>query len=289
MALHKAKTLGRSRFAIYSPDLSDRAAIRRSIIQCLTIGLERDEITCHYQPQFEAKSLKLAGLEALIRWNHPERGVLMPDSFLPVAEEMGLITRLDQHLLEMAVSDLRRWSDLGIDVPRISVNVSANRLRDPQLCDMLRAMDLPRNRFSFELLESTFLDSNDNVLTCNIETIKEMGIDIEIDDFGTGHASIISLQQVLPKRLKIDRQLIAPVISSSKQRDLVRTIIDIGRMQDTEIVAEGVETLAHVEELQRLRCDILQGYALSRPLARDQMDDFFRKLAANGGRIAPQT
>ena len=285
LALHKAKSLGRSRVAFYSPDLSDRAAVRRSIIQCLTMVLERGEITCHYQPQFEAKTLKLVGLEALIRWDHPERGVLMPDSFLPVAEEMGVITQLDQYLLEMAVCDLQHWGDMGIDAPRISVNVSANRLRDPQLCDLLRSMNLPRGRFSFELLESTFLDGNDGVLTRNIEAIKEMGIDIEIDDFGTGHASIISLQQVLPKRLKIDRQLIGPVISSSKQRDLVRTIIEIGRMQDTDIVAEGVETWAHVRALQDLKCDILQGYVLSRPLARDQMVAFFRKLAENGGRI----
>ena len=288
LALHKAKKLGRSRFAFYSSDLSDHASVRRAIIQCLAPGMERGEITCHYQPQFEAQSLKLSGLEALIRWNHPNRGILMPDSFLPVAEEMGLIAQLDQHLLEMAVCDLQRWKDIGINVPRISVNVSANRLRDPQLCDILHAMDLPRSRLSFELLESTFLDSDDIVMTRNIETIKEMGIDIEIDDFGTGHASIISLQQVLPKRLKIDRQLIAPLVRSEKQRNLVRTIIEIGRMQETEIVAEGVETSAHIEALQRLKCDILQGYALSRPLPRDQIDDFLRELAKSGGVITPR-
>ena len=287
LALYEAKKAGRNRVSFYTATLSELAAARRTTLQSLMQGLEKGEIICHYQPQFDATTLRLVGLEALIRWNHPDQGLIMPDNFLPIAEDMGLIAQLDQHVLELAVADLRDWSAMGLDIPRISVNVSARRLGDPGLAALLQRMDLPSGNLSFELLESTFLDANDAVLTSNIDAIKRLGIDIEIDDFGTGHASIISLQRVLPKRLKIDRELIAPIVTSYKQRNLVKTIIEIGHMQDADVIAEGVETPDHVAALRAMGCDNLQGYALSRPLPKEALPGLIEELAKNGGRVIP--
>ena len=130
---------------------------------------------------------------------------------------------------------------------------------------------------AFELVESIYLDESDSVVSWNIDQIKDMGIDIEIDDFGTGYASIVSLQKLHPRRLKIDRQLINPIIDEPSQRQLVASIVDIGKSMDIEIVAEGVETMQHAEILRGLGCEVLQGYALARPMARDALEKFLRK------------
>jgi EAL domain-containing protein (putative c-di-GMP-specific phosphodiesterase class I) len=147
-------------------------------------------------------------------------------------------------------------------MPKISVNVSARRLRDESLIDSLTGLSIQPGQIAFELVESIFLDESDDVVLSNLERIKALGIDIEIDDFGTGHTSIVSLLKLKPKRLKIDRQLVAPILSSRDEQALVRSIIEIGR-------SEGVETMQHAEMLGVLGCDVLQGYAFARPLSRD--------------------
>ena len=162
-------------------------------------------------------------------------------------------------------------------MPRVSVNVSLRRLHDEGLVESLRALPLQPGRVAFELVESIYLDESDSVVSWNIDQIKDMGIDIEIDDFGTGYASIVSLQKLHPRRLKIDRQLINPIIDEPSQRQLVASIVDIGKSMDIEIVAEGVETMQHAEILRGLGCEVLQGYALARPMARDALEKFLRK------------
>ncbi|WP_313293086.1 EAL domain-containing protein, partial [Rhizobium rhizoryzae] len=149
------------------------------------------------------------------------------------------------------------------------VNVSCQRLREENLIDKLRAMRIRPGALTFELLESISFDTADEGLRQAIDNIKALGIDIELDDFGTGHASIISLLELSPKRLKIDRRLVRPLLESPAQQSLVRSIIDIGKVQGIETVAEGVETLAHAELLRRLGCHVLQGYAFAKPMAAE--------------------
>jgi len=151
-------------------------------------------------------------------------------------------------------------------VPRLSVNVSLRRLNDEGLIAGLKALDLPRGRLAFELVESIYLDESEGLVSWNIDQLKDLDIDIEIDDFGTGYASIVSLQKLHPRRLKIDRQLVSPIIDEPAQRQLVASIVDIGKSMDIEIVAEGVETREHANILRDLGCDILQGYAFARPM-----------------------
>ncbi|MGO6705190.1 EAL domain-containing protein, partial [Rhizobium ruizarguesonis] len=153
-----------------------------------------------------------------------------------------------------------------LPIPKISVNVSARRLADPDLGKKLRALKIEPGTFSFELLESISLDDCDEAVAANLKKLRKLGIDIQIDDFGTGHASIVSLLRLSPKTLKIDRELIRMLPQSAEQRKLVGSIIDIGRSLNILVIAEGVETADHIRILEELDCDTLQGYALARPM-----------------------
>ncbi|WP_436399141.1 EAL domain-containing protein [Roseobacter sp. S98] len=266
IALYQAKKAGRGRRRFFDRVMREEARRRKNSFDALLAGFDQGEITCHYQPQFDAQTLEVSGLEALVRWESSEFGLLMPDEFLDMAEDMGLVAQFDELVLKKALSDIRQWEKAGIHVPRVSVNVSSHRLNDPSLGKSIRSLDIPRGRLSFELLESAFLDSKNDVIEQNLRLIDELGIDIEIDDFGSGHASIVSLLQVAPRKLKVDRLLIQPIVESPRQRALVETIIQIGRMLEVEVVAEGVETDDHVSILQKLGCEYLQGYALAFPM-----------------------
>lgn len=276
IALYEAKEKGRNCYEFFTPDLQANIVSKKRLADELLTGLERDEFTVWYQPQFETSSMQLCGAEALVRWNHPDKGVLASGHFLKVAEELNVMARIDQIVLERALRDQMRWTALGVTVPRISVNVSSKRLHDATLVEQLRGLSISPGTICFELVESIFLDESDDVVTENIEKIKALGIDIEIDDFGTGHTSILSLLRLKPKRLKIDRQLVMPITNSPQERALVRSIIEIARSLGVETVAEGVESLDHAGLLRQLGCDFLQGYAFAKPLPFEEFTRFTR-------------
>ena len=269
IALYRAKALGRNRHEFFTEALQAEIISNKRIADDILAGIENNEFVPYYQPQIDAGTLKLAGAEALIRWNHPRDGLLAPDRFLKIAEDLNVMATLDRIVLEKALLDCARWAAQGLVMPKISVNVSARRLRDESLVESLTGLSIQPGQIAFELVESIFLDESDDVVLANLARIKALGIDIEIDDFGTGHTSIVSLLKLKPKRLKIDRQLVAPILSSHNEQALVRSIIEIGRSLGIEIVAEGVETMQHAEMLGLLGCDLLQGYAFARPLSRD--------------------
>ncbi len=266
MVLYHAKKDGRAACRFYHPAMMEEANHRKRLEDALSLAFAQDQIICHYQPQFDARTLKLTGLEALVRWQCPIFGLIMPDQFLNIASDMGLMARLDDAVLRQVLRDTKAWTAAGLVVPHVSVNISAERLTDPKLGPSLRALDITPGTIVFELLESVFLDGADSRIDENLAIIADLGIDIEIDDFGSGHASIISLLRIAPRRLKIDRALVQPIVTSQQRRALLETIIRIGRMLHIDVVAEGVETQAHVEILQDLNCDYLQGYALARPM-----------------------
>lgn len=266
IALYEAKEKGRNRFEFFTPDLQANIFARKRMADEILAGLDHDEFTVWYQPQFAANSMELTGAEALVRWRHPVHGILPSNEFLKIAEELNVLARIDQLVLETALKDQMRWTALGVRLPRISVNVSSRRLHDENLVGQLEGLSITPGSICFELIESIFLDENDDVTTGNIERIKALGIEIEIDDFGTGHTSIVSLLRLKPKRLKIDRQLVMPIVTSPQERALVRSIIEIARSLGVETVAEGVESHEHATMLRQLGCDFLQGYAFAKPL-----------------------
>lgn len=275
IALYQAKATGRNCYEFFTQNLQANIVNNKRMADEMLEGLERDEFTAWYQPQFDANTLQLTGAEALVRWNHPERGILASSTFLKIAEELNVMARIDQIVLERSLKDKMRWAALGIRIPKISVNVSAKRLNNSELMDSLRGLDLSPGELCFELVESIIRDKNEPASIANIERIKALGIDIEIDDFGTGQTSIVSLLKLKPKRLKIDQQLVMPIVDSPQERALVRSIIDIARTLGVETIAEGVETREHADMLRQLGCDGLQGYFFARPLPFQQ----FSKLA----------
>jgi EAL domain-containing protein (putative c-di-GMP-specific phosphodiesterase class I) len=187
-----------------------------------------------------------------------------------VAESLNVVAQIDEAILQQALFQSMRWEAQELGIARVSVNVSCQRLRDDNLLEKLRAMNIRPGSLAFELLESISFDAFDDGLKQAIDDIKSLGIEIEIDDFGTGHASIVSLLELSPARLKIDRRLVQPLLESTAQQSLVRSIVDIGKVRNIETVAEGVETLAHAELLRRLGCHVLQGYAFARPMGADE-------------------
>ncbi|SCB56648.1 periplasmic sensor diguanylate cyclase/phosphodiesterase [Rhizobium aethiopicum] len=277
LALYEAKKAGRGRAAIFTEELRTAAIHSKELADEFNQALERDELVAFFQPQFNANNLTIAGVEALARWDHPRRGLLGPNEFLGAAERLGRSGDMDRLILQKALFELTRWDGLGMSIPRVSVNISARRLAQANLLAELSELPAARGRLCFELLETISFEELQPALNEVIPAIKALGIEIEIDDFGTEHASIVSLLRFEPRRLKIDREIIKPIIASPSQRRLVSSIIEIGRSQNIDIVAEGVETMEHAKILKDLGCHLLQGYALARPMTSEQLIEFCRR------------
>lgn len=288
IALYEAKKRGRGRAEFFSDTLRAQVINTRQTADEILRGLEQREFIPFFQPQFDAHTLQIDGIEALVRWQHPQRGLVGPDTFLKIAEDIGVIDRIDETVLEQALVHFGQWQAAGLMIPRVSVNISARRLMDNALIDKIRHLEIAPGSVCFELLESISFEEQDDQLVEITGRLKALGIDIEIDDFGTGHASIVNLLKLTPRRLKIDRQLIMPILTSVRERQLVASIIDIGRTCGIDIIAEGVETMEHAAMLRDMGCHGLQGYALARPMRARDLPDFARthreKLVANPAR-----
>ncbi len=266
LALYEAKQNGRNHASFFEETLRESQLHRKRLAEELLDGLERNEFIPFFQPQFNSDDLEVSGLEVLVRWHHPSRGILPPGEFLDAATDLGITSKIDNIVLNSALFQATAWKAKGIKVPKISVNVSQQRLADEHLIDELRAINFGDQRLSFELVESIFLDDADPVILSNIDEIKNLGIEIEIDDFGTAYTSLLSLLKIKPACLKIDRQLVGPAVNCAQTRHVIKSIVDIAKSLDMEIIAEGVETSDHIELMGQLGCDALQGYFFGYPM-----------------------
>ena len=280
IALYRAKGRGKNRFEFFTEALQAETVSTKRIADDILVGIEQNQFFPYFQPLFDAQSMALVGVEALARWRHPERGLLAPASFLRIAEDLNVVSAIDRAILEQALANFDGWRLAGLGVPAVSVNVSFRRLHDQQLLAHLRDLSITPGTLSFELLESIFLDELDELVGWNIDQIREMGIDINIDDFGTGHASVVSLLRLRPKRFKLDRAFLDDLTKSPAQRQLVRSLIDIGKSLDIKVVAEGVETLQQATILRELGCDMLQGFVFARPMPTEEFEAFVRARTA---------
>jgi len=279
IALYEAKRRGRNRVERFNDTLRARTINIKKTADAILRSLNDDEFIAWYQPQFDARTLEINGVEALARWQHPEQGILTPAAFLDIAENLNVVAQIDASILDQALDNLARWQAEDLGIEHVSVNISAQRLFEDKLLDHLNKIALKPGSLSFELLESISFDDKADAVAESLERIRTHGISIEIDDFGTGYASILSLIKLSPSRLKIDRQLVAPIVSNPAQRKLISSIVDIGRSFGIGIVAEGVETMEHAAILRDLGCQTLQGYALARPMSPDKFVDFARAHA----------
>lgn len=276
IALYNAKKSGRNRFEYFSEAKQDSMINTKRVSDEILLALERDEFIPFYQLQFDAKNLNISGVETLARWQHPTDGIVTPERFLDIAQDLDVMANLDALILEKSLMDLRKWQAIGLNVPRISVNVSARRLYDRNLLSSLEHLNIKPGEVYFELLESIFLDDNDEVVQRNLQGLRDMKIGIEIDDFGTGHASIVSLLKVAPSTIKVDRQIVHHATASAQQRKLLTAIIEMGHSLGITVLGEGVETCEQITILRELGCDGLQGYALCKPMPADEMVTFIQ-------------
>ncbi len=284
-ALLHAKAQGRGRTAIFTDDLQQAIVHRRRRAAQIRIALERQEFVPFFQPQIDAATGEIAGFEVLARWQHAEEGTIVPAEFIPVAEQMRVVQDIDRMMFAKALEVLDRLKADGFHIPKLSFNVSASRVHDPDIVQSVRQLQTNGTRVGFELLESILLEEENAIFAHHIDLIKECGVDIEVDDFGSGHASIIGVLKVAPDTLKIDRRLVGPLLESERARGLLRAIIDIGHSLEIDITAEGVETMPHALALRKMGCKTLQGYAFAHPMPESVMRSYlasFRPVFARG-------
>ncbi len=266
LALYEAKAQGRNCAVAFSSTMGALHDERLDMLNDFKSALENDEITIHLQPQVSAKTRELLGCEVLARWEHPHRGRLAPDVFLPLAEELGLTAKLDAKVFKLAMIAWTEMTNEGVELPTLSVNVSAQRLaEDALMTDIKDASPFP-GCLSIEILETAFLDDISEDLRDRLWQLKNLGVRIEIDDFGTGHASIAGVLELKPDQLKIDRVFVPGIDQVADRSSLVQGMIAMAHSVGTTVTVEGVETESEAAALVAAGADWLQGYLFGRPM-----------------------
>jgi diguanylate cyclase (GGDEF)-like protein/PAS domain S-box-containing protein len=283
MAMYQAKESGRNQFHFFEAAMNARATSRATLGNDLRRALERDELLLHYQPQAEISSGEIVGVEALVRWQHPQRGMISPAEFIPVAEEIGLIGRLGEWVLNEACRQAVAWQRAGLPHMPVAVNLSALQLRSPDFLDRVRSAlqtaGLDAHWLELELTESVLMHQVDSVMQ-TLAGLSALGIRIAIDDFGTGYSSLAYLRRLSIDKLKIDRSFIRDLSVDPEDALIVATIIRMAHSLRLKVIAEGVEASEQLATLRAQGCDEIQGYHLSRPLPPDALAEFLRERFA---------
>lgn len=270
IALGEAQATG-SGCVRYFREKLRREVEARATLHCeITAGLERGEFRAVFQPQLSLATDTFCGFEALVRWNHPERGLLTPAEFLDFAEETELTGRIGSAILTQSLQALKAWDAAGLAVPRVGVNFAMCQLRDPRLIEKIKweveRFDIDPSRLSIEVLETVLIKSDSDLVVRNLRGLASAGVGVDLDDFGTGHASIANLRRFAVDRIKIDRSFIAGIETSDEQQKLTASMIAMADALGLKTLAEGVETEAAVATLRRLGCDELQGFVFAHPM-----------------------
>ncbi|HEU5083084.1 MAG TPA: EAL domain-containing protein [Acidimicrobiales bacterium] len=262
-------------YAFYSPDLDIHSPSRLSLATDLRRALDDDpgQLVIHYQPTVYPVSGQVRGMEALLRWQHPSRGLLAPDEFIPLAEQSGLIRRLTEHVLEQSVAQARAWAAAGHDLV-LSVNLSARNLQEVDLPDrvlaILAAYGMAPSRLELEVTETAVI-RNADVAMALVSRLRAAGIRIALDDFGTGYSSLTYLRSISADQLKIDRTFVDSMEDDPTNANIVRSVIELAHSLHMGVTAEGVESAHHLERLAELDCDLVQGYFVRRPMPPDDV------------------
>ena len=283
-AMYRAKDQGRNKYHLFTADLGAEAVRRMTIEAALRHAIERNELFLCYQPKIDLKTGAVIGAEALLRWRHPELGLIAPAQFIPVAEETGLIVPVGAWVLRQACADARRWHNLGIGVARVAVNLSARQFRGGDLCEFVRTTTaeagLEPAFLELEITESLLME--DTTASCAALTeLKRLGFGIYLDDFGTGYSSLAYLKKFPLDGLKIDRSFIRDLPTDSDDEAITRAILALSQALHLKVVAEGVETIEQHRFLQNVGCGAVQGYFYSRPLVYDEFMTWL--IAREGG------
>jgi len=278
-AMYKAKEEGGNGYRFYTDEMSSADMRRLSLETQLRKAIERNELVLHYQPQAEIVSGRLLGAEALLRWQHPEHGLIPPDEFIPLAEETGLIVPIGEWVLHTACAQNRAWQDAGLAPLRVAVNVSGRQFRRLDMLETIfRTLEdtgLDSRYLEIELTEGVLMQDT-VVVVQTLHALNAMGILISIDDFGTGYSSLSYLKRFPIDMLKIDRSFVQDIVTDPDDTAIVQAIIAMSHSLGIKAIAEGVETREQLDFLRRHGCDAVQGYCLSRPLPAEAFTHFLR-------------
>lgn len=269
-ALEDAKTHGPASIRAFSSAATTARESNPVNIAEVSEALENGQIRPWFQPQISTDTGEVSGFEALARWIHPNRGVISPADFLPAIREAGLFERLGEVILYHSLTAINKWDKAGFDVPNVGVNFSSAELGNPKLCEKIRweldRFDLAPERLTVEILEDVIAQSENDTITRNIWALSEMGCGIDLDDFGTGHASIANIRRFAVDRIKIDRSYITRVDVDRDQQSMVAAILTMSERLDLQTLAEGVETVGEYSMLSQLGCAHVQGFSIARPM-----------------------
>ena len=288
LAMYRAKEQGKGRYEVFDQGLARRARRRLDVEAELRAAIDGDALELRYQPEMDIVADRIIGMEALVRWRHPGRGLLGPAEFIDVAEESDLILHLGRFVLDSACATAARWSsEFGDRAPEMSVNVSARQLHDPDFLDdvrgALRVHSLEPRLLRLEITESVLADSAAPAL---LSELQQMGVRVAIDDFGTGYSSLSYLDRLPVDVVKIDRSFLAPVLSPDDRAPVVEATLAMARSLGLQVVAEGVETPTHVALLLRLGCHRAQGFFFGRPALADAAERLLREQAPTAPPVA---
>ena len=278
-AMYHAKKMGRGNYQFFAPEMHAAAGKRMALEKDLRRALDQQEFVLHYQPKVDVVTGDVASMEALVRWHSPERGLVPPNDFIPLAEETGMIIPLGAWVLREACRQNRAWQLAGLPALRVAVNLSARQFRQnnfPEfVADVLASTGMSASCLELEVTESVVMDNpKDAALT--LERLHALGIKISVDDFGTGYSSLSYLKQFPLDTLKIDRSFVREITSDADDAAIVKSIISLAHSLRLDVIAEGVETGEQLDYLRELGCDHYQGYLCSKPLSALEFEKLMR-------------
>ncbi len=281
VSMYRAKEGGGNRYGFYTPELTEQALARVEMETQLIAAIEAEQFELHYQPLIEVKNGKLAAVEALIRWRHPEKGMIPPDQFIPLAEDTGLIVPIGEWVIRAVCQQILRWDSEGVYVPRVAINVAGPQFYKENfvsyLGGCLESYGLSASRLEVEITETFIMQQADRAIEAQ-QALKEMGVGLAIDDFGTGYSSLAHLKRLPIGTLKIDRSFVRDIPDDPNDVAIVKAVLALAESLQLKVVAEGVETEAQRALLIENGCAILQGYLFSRPLPGDELKIFALSL-----------
>ena len=279
LAMYDAKSKGRNNYQFFKKEMNSVAQEKHSIESDLRTAIDREEFVLHYQPQIDMTTGKVVGVEALVRWQHPFRGLVQPDMFIAVAEDTGLILPIGDWVLKTACRQSTSWTSDGLPPIRMAVNLSAQQFRQDNLpslvADIIAETGIAPHLLELEITESDAMKNSEETIL-HLRHFKEMGVELAIDDYGTGYSSLGYLKLYPVNRLKIDRSFIKDIETSSDDSAIAAATIALAHALGKKVVAEGVETAGQLNFLREQKCDIVQGYYYSRPLPAAELAEFVR-------------
>lgn len=274
-ALNSGKSKDRNIYEFFDMKMRTAAALRRTLENELARALEREEFVVHYQPRIELATGLITGVESLVRWRHPERGIVQPNEFIPSAESSGLIRPLGEWVLRQACMDTVAWRDAGLPPMSIAVNLSASQFHQTDLVglvsEVLEVSGLPPNLLELEITETLMIKERDTVVVPTLNRLRDLGVNISVDDFGTGYASLTYLRNFPVSKVKVDRTFVQGIVDVAQDKAIVEAVIRLGHGLNLTVTAEGVETEEVASLLRAWNCDEAQGYLFSRPLEADDL------------------